>query len=66
MNDFLLSHVDVFLSTAIEDLLSELEHDTPREERVENENFLVEEDEEDHVDAMLDSLFEDGDDEGSL
>jgi len=51
----------------IEDLLSDIgEHDAPLpaevpEVRVENENFLEEVNEEESVDAMLDSLFEDED-----
>jgi len=45
----------------IEDLLSDIEHDAPpAEERVENENFIADEDEDENVDAMMDSLFEDG------
>jgi hypothetical protein len=51
---------------AIEDLLSELEHEAPRAEevRVENANFLVDEDEDANVDAMMDSLFGGDDEEG--
>lgn len=44
---------------SIEDLLSDIDSDAPAEpERVENENFIQEEDEEETVDAMLDELFE--------
>lgn len=55
---------------SIDELLSDLEHDPSAsaanaedEERVENANFLEDEDEDANVDAMLDSLFEDGDSE---
>jgi translocation protein SEC62 len=49
---------------SIEDLLSDMEHDMDpsasfTEERVENVNFLEEPDEEEEVDALLDSLFDD-------
>lgn len=47
-----------------------MEHDAPKaathemaqEERVENANFLQEEDEDANVDAMLDSLFDEDED----